>query len=377
MQDERDEREEEEEREELALGEPALEDIVYNELFSRVKVAEICDIITSFMREFKGRVRHSLYGERVTIITALDNDLVAFGRRDNGLEVWDAQKGKRMWAAVKHKKPIASIVNLTNGRLASHSTDNVTHIWDDGDCLLTLPCQPNNNTLSTIACVAQGRRIAITHTQQIYVWIVASGKIAQKLVGHTERVLGLEPLSPDDETLVSTSFDATTRVWNTATGECLFSIPVFAGALAAIGENRFAIGGNGKLSVWEKAGACLKSIEIKESTVWASISRMRKNTIAAGFVDGSALVWDYGRDSWSEGSGVKWLKPIATYTVDTVSRIDGTTLALMSDYVRVWDVHSNDFKVLEPKDGMCLAMASLKSGLLIASFVGGTTVIWN
>lgn len=373
MQDERDERVEREELEEPALSGPALEDIVYNELFSRVEVAEICDIIISFMREFKGKVRFSLYGESVTIITALDNDLVAFGRRDNGLEVWDARKGERMWAAVKHKKPIVSIVNLTNGRLASHSTDNVTHIWDDGHCLLTLPCQPNNNTLSTIACVTQGRRIAITHVQRIHVWVVASGKIAQKLVGHTERVLGLEPLSPDDETLVSTSFDATTRVWNTATGECLFYIPVFAGALAAIGKNRFAIGGNGKLSVWDKGGACLKSIEIKESTVWASISHMRKSTIAAGFVDGSALVWDYG----GEGSSVKWLKPIATYTVDTVSRIDGTTLAIMSDHVRVWDVHSNDFKVLEPKEGVCLAMAGLKSGLLIASFVGGTTVIWN
>ena len=60
-----------------------------------------------------------------------------------------------------------------------------------------------------------------------------AGKETLTLLGHTDQVQGLA-FSPDGKALVTASLDGTAKVWNTATGQEVFTLAVTLGGSMAL-----------------------------------------------------------------------------------------------------------------------------------------------
>lgn len=71
--------------------------------------------------------------------------------------------------------------------------------------------------------------------QSVRIWDFRSGKCLRTLPAHSDPVTAVD-FNRDGSNLVSGSYDGLCRIWNTANGQCLYTVfneqnpPVYAGA---------------------------------------------------------------------------------------------------------------------------------------------------
>jgi WD40 repeat protein len=199
-----------------------------------------------------------------------DNTKLITASNDKTVRIWDVISGEQT-AIAQHDSAVSFVEYSPNGsQIISTSEDNTARVWDaatmsviavlrdaesarfspDGSRIITV--RPGRSGVTTIRNAENGAEIAVINDcsgvltadrspdrlreivifygegrevlRSPRVWDVASDKEIAVLRGHTGRVLHAS-LSPDCSRIATTSDDETTRIWETATGREIASLP--------------------------------------------------------------------------------------------------------------------------------------------------------
>ena len=157
----------------------------------------------------------------------------------NAVKIWDAKSGEDVQTLGGTTDPYVLTVPSQDGKMVAGRDDKSIIIWDamTGDELLTL--SGSKDRVFCFAFSPDGTHLASgSGSGELFIWDLASGKISSRLQGPT---LGSSPLalgnilsyaifsvaySPDGKQLISTDSDGFGIVWEVATGEKIFTIPL-------------------------------------------------------------------------------------------------------------------------------------------------------
>lgn len=225
------------------------------------------------LRTFKS---HTDWISFITVCFTSEAAILASSSEDLTIKLWDINSGVCLRTLSGHLKDIKSVAFSPDGkRLASASCDSTLKLWDisTGECLYTFQkndlytFQKNDDsspslsglrsvvfsndgrTLVTGGCdralrfwdISKGDRyqvwedsdyigsIIINSEKQILfsnpgkfvkLWDLRTSECLKTLEGHSNSVTSIA-LSPDNQLLVSGSYDETAKLWDIETGECL------------------------------------------------------------------------------------------------------------------------------------------------------------
>lgn len=227
---------------------------------------KLWDVITGkCLRTFKG---HTDWISSIATCFTSEAAILASSSEDRSVKLWDLGSGECLRTLSGHSKDIKSIAFSPDGKmLASASCDSTLKLWDisTGDCLYTFhkndDSSPSSDglrsvifssdgcTLVTGGCdralrfwdISTGDRyqvwedidyigsIILSSERQILfsnpdkfikLWDLKTGECLKTLEGHSNSVTSIA-LSPDNQFLVSGSYDETAKLWHVETSECL------------------------------------------------------------------------------------------------------------------------------------------------------------
>ncbi len=177
-------------------------------------------------------------------------------------------------------------------------------IWDieEGRCLCTLSdsafFHQGLGIKHMMVDVSRDDRIALTASRvgsEALLWDVKSGRRIHVLRGHADNIKALA-LSRDGRLALTGAADATARLWDTRTGDCLrvfsFGETVSAAAFAANGR-RIVLGGTkGALNLYETAdGTCAVRFYGHESNERITVDEAGAYMLSMGEPDHAVKLW--------------------------------------------------------------------------------------
>ncbi|KAF8921889.1 WD40-repeat-containing domain protein [Mucidula mucida] len=175
--------------------------------------------------------RFKSHKDCVLDIIWLNNTTFASAGADSLIYIQDIETAAPIKTLSGHANEINQIrLNAAGTRLASCSDDKTSRVWD-----ITNLSAPTDDTIPGLS--ARSNRVVV-------------------LAAHDHAVTALAWCESKKSSIIATgSFDATTRLWDSTTGQCLrvireFSRPVYAVSASQDGEWFAAAGANGNLRVY-------------------------------------------------------------------------------------------------------------------------------
>jgi RNA polymerase sigma factor (sigma-70 family) len=153
---------------------------------------------------------------------------------------------------------------------------------------------PDHKTL-----VAVERATAEENSRSLGLYDLATGQQLRKFEGHRGEVHGLV-LSPDGETLATSSSDRTIRIWDVATGKERQTLPAdryALGALTFAPDRKTLAWANsaGQIRIWSLAtGTAFPPATGHQGVVTSVALSANGNTLFSAGTDGTVRIWDAG-----------------------------------------------------------------------------------
>ena len=152
--------------------------------------------------------------------------MLASASCDGTLKLWDVNTEKCLHTF--HKKDnlsrpsegLRSVVFGNDGKtLISGGCDRAVRFWDisTGDCYRFWE---DIDYVGSVIISSDGQLLISDSGSLIRLWNLKTGECIKSLEGHSNSVTAIA-LSPDDQFLISGSYDETAKLWNIETGECL------------------------------------------------------------------------------------------------------------------------------------------------------------
>jgi RNA polymerase sigma factor (sigma-70 family) len=287
------------------------------------------------------RFRHGTFTTRVAF--ALGGKALASAggelRLQDGFNIrlWDAADG-RLLRQLPGSEGSALLAVSADGKLLLTQSCRLIDLATDKE--LQRFQAPRN--LGSLAISRDGQLVAAGEAdgqEKIYVWEVKTGKLLQRLEGHTGRVPGLG-FAPDGKTIASASDDKTVRLWSVATGQEMRRFagpehPLLALAFAPAGNVVAAADDQGTTWLWDAdTGKLLHKVQGDRNLAFSPSGKL----LATACGDGLVRLWDVatGKElrKWTASHwGLGGLTGVAFAP-------DGKTLATVGLYdhsIRLWD----------------------------------------
>ncbi|KAJ1609420.1 WD repeat-containing protein [Cryptosporidium canis] len=219
--------------------------------------------------------------------------IVATGGVDGKIKLWDISSGYNFATFSDHIAPISKVIfNPQGNAVISASLDGSIRAYDIMRYRNFRTLTAGNDTGVQFTCVAMDRagELVVAGTQgedcKIYVWNFQTGKVVDKLSGHTSNIVDIAfcPSISNPGILASASWDGTVRIWDLyarigkgATGETLVhSSSVLSIAFDPRGNNMLASSSlSGSITFWD----------ISKGTVEGSIDGLRDIHSGRGSAD--------------------------------------------------------------------------------------------
>jgi WD40 repeat protein len=185
-------------------------------------VATLWDARTGVERYEFPAVEGAIYG----VAFSSDSRWLAAGGADGMVRIWDIRDPARKARELprRHKGMVKHVMFLPDGRLVSAGGSSIgsefgeVKIWDvptERDVDL-LDLRGHTQMVQALACSPDGRRLATGSLDfTIKLWDTTTGEEVFTLRGHTAGVLRLA-FSPNGRRIASGSIDRTVRVWDTS-----------------------------------------------------------------------------------------------------------------------------------------------------------------
>jgi WD40 repeat protein/transcriptional regulator with XRE-family HTH domain len=188
--------------------------------------------------------------------------------------------------------------------------------------------------------------------------------------------------SEDGNRLASASDDGTAKVWDSATGEELFTLNVWEEedmgllALSPDGTHLAASNNDGHIRVWDIVnGELLFSLKGHTDTVSAVAFSLDGDQLVTGSVDKTVILWDVG-----SGEILSILTSLPDSITQLAVSLDGTRLAIsgFEGTVRIWDITENhEVMSIEAISEAPLAFNSDSKQLLTSWWNGNAAQLLN
>jgi WD40 repeat protein/transcriptional regulator with XRE-family HTH domain len=298
----------------------------------------------------------------LAIAISPDNQWLGSAGQDNTVRLWDLQSGQSHKTWRGYANGIHSLsLSPDDQLLASSRQDGTIQVWH-------LPLAGNLSARRSYQTLASPTRwisslshlsfspvsasspsgasqlLAINRQQGwIALWNLQTGRFDEWSAHQTSiwKVL----FSPSGQTLASSSYDATVRLWDVQTHRCL---QVLRGHESVIPAITFTPDGQGLVSgsydrtirLWDvQTGAWLKTLEGHTGAVFTLAFDYSGQVLASGSYDRTVRLWDL-----QTGACLKVLQGHAGVVWTIAISPDGRTLASSGDdqIIRLWDLQTGD-----------------------------------
>jgi WD40 repeat protein/serine/threonine protein kinase/DNA-binding XRE family transcriptional regulator len=219
---------------------------------------------------------------------------------------------------------------------------------------------------------------------------VQTSRVQLTLRGHTRDLVGLT-FSRDGTRLATIGEDRTVRIWETATGKELLTLPIsltMTGAAYRIlsfspDGTKLAAGGSHLAKVWDAvSGQELLALSGHTDEVLAVAFSPDGTRIATASADGVAKIWDAtaGRELLTLTGSIQAVNPGASKVSTLAFSPDGTRIATASNdnTIKVWDVISGQMLLALPHTDVVSNIAFSPDGKRLATGTFNTTwILWD
>jgi WD40 repeat protein len=278
------------------------------------------------------------------------------------LQLWDVGTGKLRDTPKGHKGGVACVAFAADGKtLTSGSYDKTALTWDAGGKQGTT--FRGSAPVFAVALTGDGKVAAVGHWD-LDLYEVAGGKLRAKFKWapgvHRDFITALS-FSPDDTLLASASYDGTVKVWDVR--------PIREPGPADDALARL----RGQRKWDEKMPQLQFTLKGPVAVVWSVVFSADGKTLAAGYEDGSVVLWDPATGK----EGTKLRHPAAVKSVAFAP--DGKTVATGCEdgIVRLWDVATGKERGALKHGGEVAAVAFAPDGKTLASAGGSEVKLWD
>ncbi len=225
-----------------------------------------------------------------------DSRQLALGQADNSIHLYDLSSRRQL----KQLKTGLALHGLAfhpnNQQLAiSHASGVRIHDLETGNAPPDLP--PPAGGLHLV-WHPDGKMLAVDgNDQTIYLWDVTTRKLIARLKGHRSGGITFA-FNHTGELLASACWDGVLRLWDTRTGQQLFSTPIAMSTLRFSADDRLPVRGidGNKLQLWQFAPALGYRTMVRDPTLGRGeylicATSTKDPLLAVGLSDGFGL-WD-------------------------------------------------------------------------------------
>ncbi|NJK50685.1 hypothetical protein HC931_23500 [Candidatus Gracilibacteria bacterium] len=204
------------------------------------------------------------------------------------------------------------------------------------------------------------------------------GKLLHTLQGHSDAVWSIN-YSPDGTMLASASRDKTVKIWRVADGKELITLRGFKDWVACVGwspdgKTVAAMEWHGRMRLWNLAGQQIKSFQTHNAPVVAISFSPKGQTIATASRDGTAKVWSLdGKELLTLRGHQSWLMYV------NFSR-DGQTIVTSSrdKTAKLWNLKGEELATLQGQGDTVASAIFSRDGQIVATASWDRTVrLWN
>ena len=270
----------------------------------------------------------------------------------------------RLPVAPKDKNYSVSILNksISNITLAKTLSGHTSMVW-------SVALSPDGQTL-----------ISSSGDKTIKIWNLRTGELRSTLSAHADMVLSIA-LSPDGQTLASGSWDRTIKIWNLRTGEPRSTLSerskqIWSMAISPDGQSLVAGSGN-IIKLWNlRTGELRRTFSGHSDTVWSVAISPDGQTLASGSKDKTIKIWNLGT-----GELLRTLSGHSNRVRSVAISPDGQTLASGSwdKTIKIWNLQTGELKsTLLGHSGYINSVAISPDGQILASGSDDHTIkLWN
>ena len=233
-----------------------------------------------------------------------DDDLVVTASADKTARVWDATTAKSIGPPMRHDDNVwYAEFSPTGTAIVTASSDKTARVWDAKTGQPLTPPLKHPEQVRFAVFSPDGRRIVTASGRTAQMFDATTGQpIGSPMThgGNEYNTVGRPVFSPDGQLLATTTYHATTRVWNASSGAAVTPVIEHGGydmhvEFSPDGRAIVTAGGDGSARVWDALtgkplGSPMKHLD---SVTCVAFSPDGKRIVTGG-QDCTARIWNTG-----------------------------------------------------------------------------------
>ncbi len=197
--------------------------------------------------------------------------------------------------------PVSALAFSTDGQWIAVARGSSLHLIDRSSEQISKTLDDQGGPINSLIFTSDGKSVVAAGGRagifgEILVWELATGKVTQRIKGHTDAILSAS-LHPDDKTLATSSYDQLILLWDLESGTLLRTLKEHTDAVYGVtfnddGDRLASVSGDRTVKIWDpESGRRLISIGDSTAELYAIAFEPEGSAILAGGVDQTIRRW--------------------------------------------------------------------------------------